>query len=190
MNANEVIASLVKLQSNGDILVHPNDEVNLGQSSNDIIPSCIHLSAAMLIDKELLPALKHLSMTMEEISQQHHASIKTGRTHLMDAMPLSFAQEIGAWRAQINFAYSELHNQLPNLCKLAIGGTAVGTGVNTHPNFGIHVCKALSKDTGLNFTPASNLFRAISSQDTAVSLSGTLKTTAVSLTKITNVVVQ
>lgn len=186
MNANEVIASLVKLTSHQTINVHPNDDVNMGQSSNDVIPSCIHLSAAKLIAEQLLPALEHLRHTLDDKAAQHHGTIKTGRTHLMDAMPLSFAQEISGWSAQVSYAYDQLQNNLPSLYKLAIGGTAVGTGVNTHPDFAAMVTRTLTEKTGLTFTPADNYFRAISAQDTAVCISGILKTTAVSLSKISN----
>jgi fumarate hydratase class II len=186
MNANEVIASLVAFQSEGKISVHPLDEVNLGQSSNDVIPSCIHLSAATLIENELLPALFHLVDTLDNKSKEHQDTIKTGRTHLMDAMPLSFGQEISAWRDQINFIHTQLQHNLQSLCKLAIGGTAVGTGVNTHPEFGTVVTRILSGSSGLVFTPADNYFQTISAQDTAVSISGNLKTAAVSLSKISN----
>ena len=186
MNANEVIAALVKRHSKGKIQVHPNDDVNKGQSSNDVIPSCIHLSAAKLIAEELLPALQHLTNTLNEIASAHLQTIKTGRTHLMDAMPLSFAQEISAWSAQVIFVHQQLSDNLPHLFKLAIGGTAIGTGVNTHPDFALIVTRVLSEKTGLKFTPADNLFRAISAQDTAVFVSGILKTTAVNLSKISN----
>ncbi|MBU2916733.1 class II fumarate hydratase [Psychrosphaera sp. F3M07] len=186
MNANEVIASLIKLKSYNYINVHPNDDVNMGQSSNDVIPSCIHLSAAKLISEELLPALSHLSNTLDEKASEHHNTIKTGRTHLMDAMPLSFAQEISAWSSQIRFAHDQLQNSLQHLCKLAIGGTAIGTGVNTDAEFGTIVTRILTEKTKLKFTPADNLFHAISAQDVAVSVSGILKTTAVSLSKISN----
>jgi fumarate hydratase class II len=186
MNANEVIASLVTLQSEGDICVHPLDDVNLGQSSNDVIPSCIHLSAAKLIANELLPSLLHLVNTLDEKAKEHHNTIKTGRTHLMDAMPLSFAQEISAWREQINYIHTQLQHSLQSLSKLAIGGTAVGTGINTHPEFGTAVTRLLSENSGLVFTPADNYFRAISAQDTAVNVSGILKTAAISLSKISN----
>lgn len=186
MNANEVITSLAKLTSNNTIHLHPNDDVNMGQSSNDVIPSCIHLSAAKLISEQLLPSLEHLSNTLNEKASENHDTIKTGRTHLMDAMPLSFAQEISGWSAQVGYAYDQLNNSLPSLYKLAIGGTAIGTGVNTHPEFAAIVTRVLTQRTGLAFTPADNYFRAISAQDTAVSVSGMLKTTAVSLSKISN----
>lgn len=186
MNANEVISSLVKLKSYNYIKVHPNDDVNMGQSSNDVIPSCIHLSAAKLIADELLPALAHLSNTLDKKESEHKNTIKTGRTHLMDAVPLSFAQEISAWSSQVRFAHDQLQGSLQHLCKLAIGGTAIGTGVNSDADFAAIVTSILSKQTNLEFTPANNLFRAISSQDIAVSVSGILKTTAVSLSKISN----
>lgn len=186
MNANEVIASLVKRHSKDKLNVHPNDDVNVGQSSNDVIPSCIHLSAAKLISDELLPSLQHLNNTLDEKASEHHGTIKTGRTHLMDAMPLSFAQEISGWSAQVRFAHDQLKNSLPSLYKLAIGGTAVGTGVNTHPEFAAIVTRVLTENTRLTFIPADNYFRAISAQDTAVYVSGILKTTAVSLSKVSN----
>ena len=186
MNVNEVIASLVKRNSQQKINLHPNDDVNMGQSSNDVIPSCIHLSAAKLISDELLPSLQHLSDTLNAKASEHHSTIKTGRTHLMDAMPLSFAQEISGWSSQISYAHDQLKNSLPGLCKLAIGGTAIGTGVNTHPDFAAIVTRVLSERTGLKLSPADNYFRAISAQDTAVQISGLLKTTAVSLSKVSN----
>ncbi|MBA6223640.1 class II fumarate hydratase [Colwellia sp. MB02u-18] len=186
MNVNEVIASLVKRHSQQKITLHPNDDVNMGQSSNDVIPSCIHLSAAKLISDELLPSLQHLSDTLDAKASEHHNTIKTGRTHLMDAMPLSFAQEISGWSSQISYANDQLKNSLPSLCKLAIGGTAIGTGVNTHPEFAAIVTRVLSERTGLTLSPADNYFRAISAQDTAVQISGMLKTTAVSLSKVSN----
>jgi fumarate hydratase class II len=186
MNANEVIASLVNLQSEGKLCVHPLDDVNLGQSSNDVVPSCIHLSAATLIDNELLPSLSHLIYTLDNKVKEHQNTIKTGRTHLMDAMPISLGQEISAWRDQIKYIYNQLQHSLQSLCKLAIGGTAVGTGVNTHPEFGAVVTRFLSENSGIKFTPTDNYFHGISAQDTAVNVSGNLKTAAVSLSKISN----
>jgi fumarate hydratase class II len=186
MNVNEVIASLVKRHSQQKINLHPNDDVNMGQSSNDVIPSCIHLSAAKLISDELLPSLQHLINTLDAKASEHHNTIKTGRTHLMDAMPLSFAQEISGWSSQMSFVHDQLKNSLPNLCKLAIGGTAIGTGVNTHLEFAGIVTRVLTQRTGLELNPADNYFRAISAQDTAVQVSGILKTAAVSLSKVSN----
>ncbi|WP_448250194.1 class II fumarate hydratase [Thalassotalea agariperforans] len=186
MNANEVIASLVKRNSDDKIKVHANDHVNMGQSSNDVIPSCIHLSAAKLIAEQLLPALQHLINTLDDKANEHKATIKTGRTHLMDAMPLSFAQEISGWSAQLHFAHEQLQSSLKNLGQLAIGGTAIGTGVNTHPKFATIVTRILAEQNHWPISPADNYFRAISAQDTAVFVSGILKTTAVSLSKISN----
>ena len=186
MNANEVIASLVKRNSANKINVHANDHVNMGQSSNDVIPSCIHLSAVKLISEQLLPALQHLINTLDDKANEHQATIKTGRTHLMDAMPLSFAQEMSGWSAQLCFAHKQLQNSLQSLGLLAIGGTAVGTGVNTHPKFAATVTRILTEQNQWFISPADNYFRAISAQDTAVFVSGILKTTAVSLSKISN----
>lgn len=187
MNINEVIVSLVKRDNQfNKVNLHPNDDVNMGQSSNDVIPSSIHLSAAKLISEELLPALEHLRLTLETKASEHINTIKTGRTHLMDAMPLSLAQEISGWSSQIYYVYEQLEKILPSLFKLAIGGTAIGTGVNTHPEFSAIVTRVLAQRTGLAFTSADNYFRAISAQDTAVHVSGILKTTAVSLSKVSN----
>lgn len=187
MNINEVIVSLVKRDHQfNKVNLHPNDDVNMGQSSNDVIPSSIHLSAAKLISEELLPALEHLRLTLEAKANEHINTIKTGRTHLMDAMPLSLAQEISGWSSQIYYVYEQLEKILPSLFKLAIGGTAIGTGVNTHPDFSAIVTRVLAQRTGLAFTSADNYFRAISAQDTAVHVSGILKTTAVSLSKVSN----
>ena len=186
MNANEVIATLATKKINCSPPIHPNDEVNLGQSSNDVIPSCIHIAAAKLIADELIPALMHLIAILEKKESIHQNTIKTGRTHLMDAMPLTFAQEISGWRGQIQFVLGQLQHALESLLKLAIGGTAVGTGVNTHPKFALVVTKLLRSETGLNFVPTENYFHAISAQDTAVNVSGILKTAAVSLSKISD----
>lgn len=184
MNANEVIAHLASQKLSAP--VHPNDQVNYGQSSNDVIPSCIHLSAALELDKRLLPALKHLQTTIEDKADSVRSYCKTGRTHLMDAMPVRFDQPLSAWANQISDNIEHLTKLLPALKKLALGGTAVGTGVNSHPEFAAKCCAVLAKDTGLEFVPANNKFALISSQDTAVALSGQLKTVAVSLMKISN----
>ncbi|ARD44025.1 class II fumarate hydratase [Colwellia sp. PAMC 21821] len=186
MNINEVIVSIVERDSQHKVSLHPNDDVNMGQSSNDVIPSCIHLSAAILISEELLPSLQHLCLTLEAKADKHINTIKTGRTHLMDAMPLSLAQEISGWSSQIRYVHEQLENSLSSLLQLAIGGTAIGTGVNTHPEFSEIVTRILAQKTALKFRPADNYFRAISAQDTAVHVSGILKTTAVSLSKVSN----
>jgi fumarate hydratase class II len=184
MNANEVIAKLATEQLGSP--VHPNDDVNMGQSSNDVIPTAVHLSAAILIAEHLLPNLVHLKETLEAKAEENKDVIKTGRTHLMDAMPVSLAQELGGWASQVDHAIDRLEESLPRLCRLAQGGTAVGTGINAHPNFGAKVAVLLSEATRLECAPAANYFEAMSSQDTAVEISGHLKTLAVSLTKIAN----
>ena len=184
MNANEVIAHLA-----GHALgrsVHPNDHVNLCQSSNDVIPSTIHVAAAALVKQELLPAAEHLIEVIASREASLHTTVKTGRTHLMDAMPLTLAQELSGWRTQIEHARDRFRGVEPRLLQLALGGTAVGTGINAHPDFGARTCAALTAQTGIAFRPADNPFEAIATQDTAVELSGLLKVLAVSLIKIAN----
>ncbi|WP_442109436.1 class II fumarate hydratase FumC [Pseudomonas sp. NUPR-001] len=184
MNANEVIATLAS-RILGDT-VNPNDHVNCGQSSNDIIPTTIHVSAALALHEQLLPALKHLVQVIERKAVEVHPFIKTGRTHLMDAMPVRMSQVLGGWAAQIRGAIAHLESTLPALQALAQGGTAVGTGINAHPEFAGRFSQQLSALTKVPFTPGQNLFALIGSQDTAVALSGQLKTTAVALMKIAN----
>ena len=184
MNANEVIANLAS-RKHGQA-VHANDHVNMGQSSNDVIPSAIHVSAALGLTESLLPALKHLSNTLERKARELSAVVKTGRTHLMDAMPLRFDQELSGWVAQISTDYQRVAGVLSRLSGLAQGGTAVGTGINAHPEFGVRVAAYLSTRTDIGFRPADSYFEALSCQDTAVELSGQLKATAVSLMKIAN----
>lgn len=184
MNANEVIATLAS-RVLGDN-VNPNDHVNCGQSSNDIIPTTIHVSAALALHEHLLPALRHLAQVIETKADQVHPFIKTGRTHLMDAMPVRMSQVLEGWAAQIKGAQGHLQNTLPSLQALAQGGTAVGTGVNAHPQFAASFARHLSGLTHVDFVPGHNLFALIGSQDTAVALSGQLKTTAVALMKIAN----
>jgi fumarate hydratase class II len=184
MNANEVIATLAS-RILGDT-VNPNDHVNCGQSSNDIIPTTIHVSAALALHEQLLPALKHLVQVIERKALEVHPFIKTGRTHLMDAMPVRMSQVLGGWAAQISAAIAHIESTLPALRSLAQGGTAVGTGINAHPEFAGRFSQQLSELTKVPFTPGQNLFALIGSQDTAVALSGQLKTTAVALMKIAN----
>jgi fumarate hydratase, class II len=184
MNANEVIATLATRRLGR--AVHPNDHVNMGQSSNDVIPTTIHVSAALGVRRELIPALEHLRAVLRAKEGEVGAVVKTGRTHLMDAMPVTLAQELSGWRAQIESGLGRLAAVQPRLLALAQGGTAVGTGINAHPQFGARFCEALADLTGLPFVPAANYFEALSSQDTAVELSGQLKTIAVSLMKIAN----
>jgi fumarate hydratase, class II len=184
MNANEVIAHLAS-QGSG-LAVHPNDHVNMGQSSNDVIPTAIHVSSALSVTEHLLPSLQHLIDTIDRKGKILAAVVKTGRTHLMDAMPVRFDQELSGWAAQIRAGRQRVAGVLPRLSGLAQGGTAVGTGINAHPEFGVRLAAELATQTGIAFRPADNLFEALSSQDTAVELSGQLKTTAVSLMKIAN----
>jgi fumarate hydratase class II len=184
MNANEVIAHLASDRLGRP--VHPNDHVNMGQSSNDVIPTAIHVGASLGVAEELVPALEHLAGTIEIKIQECGHIVKTGRTHLMDAMPVTFGQEMGGWAAQIRRGIERVKGAMTRLTCLAQGGTAVGTGINAHPEFGIRVAEALSSRTGVDFSPNSDYFESLSSQDAAVELSGQLKTVAVSVMKIAN----
>lgn len=184
MNANEVIARLASLRSN--LKIHPNDQVNMSQSSNDVIPTTIHISCCLEIHQQLLPALQHLAQTLEKRAEEFKDLTKTGRTHLMDATPITLGQEISAWAAQIRHGIQRVESTLPRLYALALGGTAVGTGINAHPDFANRVIVLLSERCALPFTPRTNYFEALSSQDSVVELSGQLKVIAVSLTKICN----
>jgi len=184
MNVNEVLATLASRALAAE--VNPNDHVNLGQSSNDVIPTAIHLSAAMRINTELLPALELLATAIETVMQDTTEVTKTGRTHLMDAMPLTLAQELSGWAAQVRSSHARVTACMPRLEKLAQGGTAVGTGINAHPNFPTAMATELSRLTGLALVPNENFFESLSCQDTAVETSGQLKTTAVTLMKIAN----
>lgn len=184
MNANEVVARLAGARLGR--AVHPNDHVNMSQSSNDVIPSAIHISAALGLTQKLLPALKYLAEVIEKKAKETDTVVKTGRTHLMDAMPVRLGQELSGWATQIRADYQRVAGVLARLSGLAQGGTAVGTGINAHPEFGVRVASALAGRTGIAFRPADSYFEALSSQDTAVELSGQLKTTAVSLMKIAN----
>jgi fumarate hydratase, class II len=184
MNANEVIARLATRALGSS--VHANDHVNMSQSSNDSIPSAIHVAAALELTRKLLPALDHLAVTIETKAREVAGVVKTGRTHLMDAMPVRLDQELGGWATQVRAAIERLRGVLPRLTGLAQGGTAVGTGINAHPKFGAEFAAVLAKQTGVAFHPAADYFEALSSQDTAVELSGQLKTAAVSIMKIAN----
>lgn len=184
MNSNEVIARLASERSGLD--VHPNDHVNMGQSSNDVVPTAIHVSAAIGLTEDLLPSLKYLAELIENKAEKWADTVKTGRTHLMDAMPVRLDQELTGWATQIRADYQRVAGVLMRLSGLAQGGTAVGTGINAHPEFGVRIAAALASRTGIAFRPADSYFEALSSQDTAVELSGQLKTTAVSLMKIAN----
>ena len=184
MNANEVIAHLASQQLGSP--VHPNDHVNMSQSSNDVIPTTIHVSACLAIEEQLLPALQHLINTIDVRAGELKNVTKTGRTHLMDAMPVTFGQELGAWAAQIKNGMYRIQASLTRMRALPQGGTAVGTGINAHPEFGARVAEALKARTGTAFTAMDNPFVELASQDAAVEMSGQLKTLAVSLMKIAN----
>ena len=184
MNANEVIANLASKKAG--LAIHPNDHVNMSQSSNDVIPTTIHVSAAIACQQQLLPAIKHLISVIDDKAKSVQSIITTGRTHLMDAMPVSLGQELSGWSAQLSAALAHIEQTLPAVQQLAIGGTAVGTGINADMTFGDLVAKQLSKSTGISFKVANNRFAALASQDTSVALSGQLKTLATALIKISN----
>ena len=184
MNANEVIAHLAERPLGRS--VHPNDHVNMSQSSNDVIPTTIHVAAALAVRRDLIPALDHACDVLAARERALGAIVKTGRTHLMDAMPITFAQELSGWRSQLASGRARLADVEPRLQALAQGGTAVGTGINAHPKFGLTFCEELKALTGVPFRPSENYFESLSSQDTAVELSGQLRTVAVGLTKIAN----
>ncbi|MFQ3216586.1 MAG: fumarate hydratase class II [Paraperlucidibaca sp.] len=184
MNANEVIATLASRQLQRP--VHPNDMVNCSQSSNDVIPTAIHLSAQLALEQQLLPALKSIMAITQAKEQALAGQLKTGRTHLMDAMPISLGQELSAWRAQLELALARISDSQKRLCQIAQGGTAVGTGVNAPEQFPRLFAQHLSRLSGSSFRTADNLFAALSSQDTAVEMSGQLKALAVALLKIAN----
>ncbi len=185
MNANEVIAHRCAQLDSG-LLIHPNDHVNMGQSSNDVIPTAIHVAAADLLVYELLPALRHLHAQLAGKSEKTRDIVKIGRTHLMDATPITLGQEISGWARQVELGIARLEAAMPRLAELAIGGTAVGTGLNTHPAFGARMADELSSSYDIEFSETSNHFEAQAAQDASVELSGALKTLAVSLLKITN----
>jgi fumarate hydratase class II len=172
--------------SQGGLSVHPNDHVNMGQSSNDVIPSAVHVGAVLAVNEQLLPALDYLYEAIHAKAKEVAGIVKTGRTHLMDAMPVGLDQELHGWAIQVRTGYQRVATTLNRLCGLALGGTAVGTGINAHPEFALRVDAKLSQHTGIAFRPADSYFEALSSQDTAVELSGQLKVVAVSLMKIAN----
>ncbi len=185
MNCNEVIAHRCA-QLDAGVQVHPNDHVNMGQSSNDVIPTAIHLAASQLLVETLLPALRDLQSALAEKAAAAMDVLKIGRTHLMDATPITLGQEISAWARQLELGIARLETALPRITELAQGGTAVGTGLNTHPEFGARMAAELSNLYGIAFHEAANHFEAQAAQDAAVELSGQLRTVAVSLVKIAN----
>jgi fumarate hydratase class II len=184
MNANEVIATLASRAL--PVTVHPNDHVNLGQSSNDVIPTAIQVAAALLWKQELRPALVHLRSVVDKRARELAKVAKTGRTHLMDAMPLTFGQELSGWSAQLASAIARLDDSAVRLQQLPLGGTAIGTGINADPRFGKRAIARLRAASGVKFAQAANLFEGIASQDAAVEFSGQLNALAVALSKISN----
>ncbi len=189
MNANEVIANRalqILGEEFGSKTVHPNDHVNMGQSSNDVIPTAIHVAAYLEVHDALLPALRHLHAALAAKAVEFDDVLKTGRTHLMDAMPVRLGQEFGGYAAQIQAGIERIEFSLPRLAELALGGTAVGTGINALPGFAAAVAERLHDLTGIPFREASNHFAAQAAMDGAVELSGQLKAVAVSLMKISN----
>src|SRR3954454_4527946 len=180
MNANEVIATLA-----GDG-VHPNDHVNMGQSSNDVFPSAVHLAALDEATNRLLPALEHLERAFAGKAAEYEDVVKAGRTHLMDAVPVTLGQEFAGYAAQVRLGARRVRNALPQVAQIPLGGTATGTGLNTHPKFAEGVRKLLNDATGLDIQPPEDPFEAQANRDALVELSGALKVVAVSLTKIAN----
>ncbi|MCB0091149.1 MAG: class II fumarate hydratase, partial [Caldilineaceae bacterium] len=184
MNANEVLGTLASRYLGAN--VHPNDHINMSQSSNDVIPTAIHVSGYLAVTDELLPALDHLHQTLLAKAAEVDNVVTTGRTHLMDAMPVRLSQELGGWASQIAHGMERIRASLPRLAELAQGGTAVGTGINAHPEFGARIAQKLAEMSGQPFVTSSNYFESLSTQDAAVEMSGQFKTVAVSLMKISN----
>ncbi len=189
MNVNEVLATLAGQDLTARQAprpVHPNDDVNLGQSSNDMVPGAMHVAALLAVRERLQPALAALIATLGELALRHAHDVKLGRTHLQDAVPMTVGAEIGAWRSQLLLARAATDATLPALQALAVGATAVGTGLNTHPDFGAAVCRELSLRTGIAFIQAPDLYAALAGHEALVALHGALKVLAVALMKIAN----
>jgi fumarate hydratase class II len=184
MNTNEVLASLATERLGS--AVHPNDHVNASQSSNDTFPSAIHVAAAQLINSQLLPAIDHLAASLGRKAAEFSDVVKSGRTHLMDATPVTLGQEFGGYAAAVSYGRERLEAALPRVCELPLGGTAVGTGINTPPGFAQKVISKLSEDLGITFTEARDHFEAQASRDALVEASGVLRTYAIGLYKIAN----
>ena len=184
MNANEVIGTLATRALGSK--VHPNDHVNLGQSSNDVVPTVLHVAAVIAIEEQLLPALRYLSAALTAKATEFDGIVKIGRTHLMDAVPIRLGQEFGGWARQVALAAERVEATLPGLRELAIGGTAVGTGLNTHAEFGARVAAELSAMTGHAFVEAADHFEAQGAQDAYVFTAGALTSAASSLMKVAN----
>jgi fumarate hydratase class II len=190
MNVNEVLANRASELLGGERgmarLVHANDDVNLGQSSNDVFPSAMHVAAAIAVDGDVLPALRQLRSTLAEKSRAFEGIVKIGRTHLQDATPLTLGQEFSGYVAQLGQAETALRAALPALCELALGGTAVGTGLNTHARFADTACALIARETGLAFRPAANRFAALAGHEALVFAHGAMKTLAAALSKLAN----
>ena len=186
MNTNEVIANRAAELLKGKTSVHPNDHVNMGQSSNDVIPTAMHVSSLEAIEKDLIPSLEYLRDALSRKAKQFDHIVKIGRTHLMDATPIRLGQEFSGYASMIDHGISRLKGVRNDLSELAIGGTAVGTGINTHKDFGKKVAARISEATGVKFREARNHFEAQASKDAVVQTSGALKTVSVSLMKIAN----
>ncbi|HEY5833554.1 class II fumarate hydratase [Streptomyces sp.] len=184
MNMNEVIATLAAERLGRD--VHPNDHVNASQSSNDVFPSSLHIAATAAVTRDLIPALTRLAESLEAKAAEFASVVKSGRTHLMDATPVTLGQEFGGYAAQVRYGVERLRASLPRLAELPLGGTAVGTGINTPPGFPAAVIAEVARATGLPLTEARNHFEAQGARDGVVELSGQLRTIAVGLTKIAN----
>lgn len=183
MNVNEVVAHLA---SNSKLKVHPNDDVNMGQSSNDVIPTAISVSATRALVHQLIPALLTLQSTIENKGKLHNKVIKTGRTHLMDAMPLSLRQELSGWAHQVQISIDACQRIVPTIAQLAQGGTAIGTGINSSAKFRTLFAQKIKAHSGLPFSKSKNTFASIAGQDASVALSGVLNTLATALIKISN----
>lgn len=186
MNTNEVIANRAAELLGGKTRVHPNDHVNMGQSSNDVIPTAMHVSALESIEKELVPSLEYLEKALSAKAKKFDRIVKIGRTHLMDATPVRLGQEFGGYASMVSHGISRIRGVRNDLSELAIGGTAVGTGINTHKSFGKKAAARISSATGVKFREARNHFEAQASKDAVVQTSGALRTVAVSLMKIAN----
>ncbi|MGI5339787.1 class II fumarate hydratase [Streptomyces sp. CA-181903] len=184
MNTNEVVATLASERLGRD--VHPNDHVNASQSSNDVFPSSIHIAATAAVTRELIPALEHLAAALERKAEEFAEVVKSGRTHLMDATPVTLGQEFGGYAAQVRYGVERLRASLPRLAELPLGGTAVGTGINTPAGFSAAVIAEVARTTGLPLTEARDHFEAQGARDGLVETSGQLRTIAVGLTKIAN----
>ena len=190
MNANEVIANRA-IELAGGVMgsktpIHPNDDVNRGQSSNDTFPTAMHIAAVEQLEEVLMPAVTRLRTTLQAKAQQYREVVKVGRTHLQDATPITLGQEIGGWVAQLDAALAGVRRTMPDLCALAIGGTAVGTGLNAHPRFGDLAATKMAAETGRPFISAPNKFAALSAHDAMVTASASLRTLAGALMKIAN----